>query len=145
MVMKGFWRLILVSASMLALVTVAIFVDLNANEQAMPALALIAYPIVAVSCVTILLAVLGTRLRLARSAVLRYLGKISYGLYVYHMFAFWVTQKLISRYYPFLRSPIYAFIALVVTIGCASLSYRFLESPFLRLKGRYTYIPSRPI
>ena len=31
-----------------------------------------------------------------------------------------------------------------ITVLVASLSYRFLEQPFLRLKERFTYIPSGP-
>jgi peptidoglycan/LPS O-acetylase OafA/YrhL len=36
-------------------------------------------------------------------------------------------------------------IALAVTIGLAVLSYRFFESPFLRLKQRVTFVESRGI
>jgi peptidoglycan/LPS O-acetylase OafA/YrhL len=34
-------------------------------------------------------------------------------------------------------------IAFIATVTLAMLSYRFLERPFLRLKNRYTLIPSR--
>ena len=33
--------------------------------------------------------------------------------------------------------------ALCVTIVMAALSYRFLETPFLRLKSRFTFVHSR--
>ena len=52
-----------------------------------------------------------------------YLGKISYGLYVFHAAALRVVP-----------SPL---LALPLTIGIAALSYRYLESPFLRLKDRF--------
>jgi peptidoglycan/LPS O-acetylase OafA/YrhL len=35
--------------------------------------------------------------------------------------------------------------ALAITIIFAALSYRFFESPFLRLKERFTFIPSRKV
>ena len=48
-VVKGFWRLILLGGSMLALLAVSAFAGLNANMQPMSALALFAYPSVAMS------------------------------------------------------------------------------------------------
>jgi peptidoglycan/LPS O-acetylase OafA/YrhL len=36
-------------------------------------------------------------------------------------------------------------IALPATIATGMLSYRYLESPFLRLKKRFTVVRSRPI
>jgi peptidoglycan/LPS O-acetylase OafA/YrhL len=144
-VVKGFWRLILLGGSMLALLAVSAFADLNANMQPMSALALFAYPSVAVSCLAILVATLGTRIRIARSAILLYLGKISYGLYVYHFLGLWLAQRLFGTHRGFSYSPVCALTAFVMTVGCASLSYRFLESPFLQLKKRFTYIPSRPV
>jgi peptidoglycan/LPS O-acetylase OafA/YrhL len=36
-------------------------------------------------------------------------------------------------------------IALPGTIVVAALSYRYLESPFLRFKKRYTIVRSRPV
>jgi peptidoglycan/LPS O-acetylase OafA/YrhL len=35
--------------------------------------------------------------------------------------------------------------ALIATILLAAISYRYLESPFLRLKDRFTLVRSRPI
>jgi peptidoglycan/LPS O-acetylase OafA/YrhL len=36
-------------------------------------------------------------------------------------------------------------IALPATIATGMLSYRYLESPFLRFKKRYTVVRSRPV
>jgi peptidoglycan/LPS O-acetylase OafA/YrhL len=36
-------------------------------------------------------------------------------------------------------------IALPATVVTAMLSYRYLESPFLRFKKRYTVVRSRPV
>jgi peptidoglycan/LPS O-acetylase OafA/YrhL len=79
---------------------------------------LVTYPLAAAASVAIIFGILGARLRAGA-----YLGKISYGLYVFH--------AAVIRVVP---PPI---LALPLTIAAAALSYRFLESPFLRLKDRF--------
>ena len=69
---------------------------------------------------------------------LRWLGRISYGAYVFHdilhveydRFAFWL--------YPRGMHLVSAMIAAVMTIGLAMLSFRYFERPFLKLKDRWT-------
>lgn len=80
----------------------------------------VSYPVAAASAAAILYASLGVPMR---SRVLGYLGKISFGLYVFHA----GVLKLV----PFAPA------ALLLTIAFAAVSYRFLESPFLRLKERF--------
>lgn len=68
-----------------------------------------------------------------------YIGRISYGIYLYHMFCHFVVWDV--WYLNFSVLPNYAnyFIRLSVyflmSIGLATLSYRYLEMPFLRIKG----------
>lgn len=73
----------------------------------------------------------------------RYLGKISYGLYVFHlpclMVVSWIVFHLLKHDSPFAVLAI----GLPVTIGIASISYRFFESPFLRVKDRLEIVKSR--
>jgi peptidoglycan/LPS O-acetylase OafA/YrhL len=66
-----------------------------------------------------------------------YLGKISYGLYVYHFTVLWfVTVPFnISNEAPF--SLMNAIAALFLTVGIASLSYYLLEKPLMDLKDRF--------
>lgn len=80
------------------------------------------------------------------------LGRISYGLYVFHTLALVATQHaiwlLVGR--TGLRAYLITFfleipITLAITIAAAKLSYRFLEKPFLRLKTRFETVHSRPI
>ena len=85
---------------------------------------LVTYPLTAAASVAIIFGVLGARLNLPNPSA--YLGKISYGLYVFH--------AAVIRVVP---SPI---LALPLTIAIAALSYRYLESPFLRLKDRFARI-----
>jgi peptidoglycan/LPS O-acetylase OafA/YrhL len=70
---------------------------------------------------------------------LRYLGKISYGLYVYHYGMIAVVGAVFRKYdldYG-LRSPQYLVVALAATVLLASLSFRFMEKPLIDLKDRF--------
>jgi peptidoglycan/LPS O-acetylase OafA/YrhL len=68
---------------------------------------------------------------------LRYLGKISYGLYVYHFPVIWFSGRIsdlgIAQHFV---QPLSALIALLVTILIASLSFQFIERPITNLKDR---------
>ena len=83
-----------------------------------------------------------------------YLGKISYGLYVFHVLSLALTMKVMFALFAQGRTLSTsaltgviisaAAVALIVTILCAMASYHFLEKPFLRLKKRFTLVRSRP-
>jgi peptidoglycan/LPS O-acetylase OafA/YrhL len=79
---------------------------------------LLTYPLAAGASVATIYGMLGLRVKAGA-----YLGKISYGLYVFHAAAIRIAP-----------SPI---MALPLTIATAALSYRYLEAPFLRLKQRF--------
>jgi peptidoglycan/LPS O-acetylase OafA/YrhL len=81
-----------------------------------------------------------------RTRPMVWLGRISYGLYLYHEIALGVAE------WAYLRSPYFTEMELVfgllgpaLTIGLASASYYGFERPFLRLKRRWTRVPSRPV
>jgi peptidoglycan/LPS O-acetylase OafA/YrhL len=73
-----------------------------------------------------------------------YLGRISYGLYVYHQTVIGLAARLVQRLG--LPESIWyiAPLDLVGTIVVASLSFRLIERPFLSLKERFAKVPSRP-
>ncbi|HMD19358.1 MAG TPA: acyltransferase [Alloacidobacterium sp.] len=115
------------------------------------------YLLVAAGCLLLLLAVLGTS-RWRIPGWLVYMGKISFGLYVFHETAFLLVdeaQKHAGGFIPLLVSwssqhstialTINKAIALGATILLAMLSYRFWETPFLRLKRRVTWVQSRSV
>ena len=104
---------------------------------------LVGFPVVAVSCTIIMLAVLGVPLRMPRS--LLYLGKISYGLYVYHALGNVLSDMLIPVHTDFLQLAFRPVSALAITMLLASVSYAVLEMPFLKLKRRFAHIESRPV
>lgn len=76
--------------------------------------------------------------RLLTSRPLVFLGRISYGLYVFHAAALYVTEHL------FPDVPRRAVVGLLLTVAAAAVSYYVLEMPFLRLKERFTHVRSRP-
>ena len=69
---------------------------------------------------------------------LNYLGKISYGLYVYHIIVINLLIQLFRGWEYNLDSPLMAFsflvLALILSVAISGLSYRLFEKPFLKLK-----------
>jgi peptidoglycan/LPS O-acetylase OafA/YrhL len=78
-----------------------------------------------------------------------YLGKISYGLYVYHVPWLGAARHILGLFAgnlsPLASQLCTMAIALPGAIVTGMLSYRYLESPFLRFKKRYTVVRSRPV
>jgi peptidoglycan/LPS O-acetylase OafA/YrhL len=102
------------------------------------------HPLTALASAAILLSVMGAQHAFLRNRVLLYLGKISYGLYVLHEFAHFCAKRLVPASTPL---PVIAqsMAGLALTILLAAASYRWLESPFLRLKERFAHVQSRPV
>lgn len=77
-----------------------------------------------------------------------YLGRISYGLYVFHLLAvlivFRLPRDVLFRFGFFPAMTLILASTLALTIGLATLSYYVLERPFLKLKLRFTRVASRP-
>ena len=110
-----------------------------------PVLSTIGYTLIDIFCAAFILHILKPRgpiFHLLNLAPLRALGQISYGFYVFHdMFhGFW--RYLSNVLFGASNSPwhgrsvvLFGFFG---TILLASLSFRFFETPFLRLKSRFT-------
>jgi peptidoglycan/LPS O-acetylase OafA/YrhL len=77
-----------------------------------------------------------TILKLGKSKILVYTGKICYGMYCFHgvvlTLGFYMIAKLPFMKYHLLN----AFLLLGITYLVASLSYQYLEKPFLKLKDK---------
>ena len=77
-----------------------------------------------------------------------YLGKLSYGLYVYHLFAVVLVLKGLPVIVDLQALPTWMGYSLtlgmilILTIGISHLSYRYFESYFLRKKVRYSAVLS---
>jgi peptidoglycan/LPS O-acetylase OafA/YrhL len=84
-----------------------------------------------------------TTYRLLNLRPLRWLGRISYGAYVFHDMFNPEILNLVQRHTAHYRLPSAA-LALAITLLLAWVSFRWYESPFIRLKDRLTRAPSRP-
>jgi len=73
------------------------------------------------------------------------LGRISYGLYVYHLSALRICRTILQLLHFSRPLELSVPCGLMLTILIAKLSYAKLESPFLRLKRRFEVIHTRPI
>lgn len=106
--------------------------------------------LVNVGCILIFLSLLGES-RLGKWRILTYLGRISYGLYVFHWMILLGTQKvgtvLVSHHHVPLAVALglRMIVAFLLTVILAALSYRFFEAPILRYKKRFEVIRTRPV
>lgn len=76
---------------------------------------------------------------LSRLPAVLYIGKISYGIYLYHMFCYVTVDYLCRRVgieWSMQRGPLLFAVLFVITVLIASLSWKFIESPLLKLKPR---------
>lgn len=73
--------------------------------------------------------------------IFHYLGKISYGIYMFHPIAIILTLKVLYKYN---ISNIYVQIVLtsLVTISISSISYKYFESYFIKRKNTFSKIIS---
>ena len=77
--------------------------------------------------------------------ILVFLGKRSYGLYLYHILGIYISDVFI-RQTNIHSNYIFCFIfSLFFTIAISIISYKFIETPFLKIKKRFELISSRPI
>lgn len=105
-----------------------------------------AYALGAGGSALILIAALGINPRLLPRWVV-YLGRISFGLYVYHHFVIDLMDNLMPHVAS-MKSPLYFLkggLSLGLIVLVAAISYRFFETPFLRMKKRHSVIESQPI
>jgi peptidoglycan/LPS O-acetylase OafA/YrhL len=72
--------------------------------------------------------------------VMRYLGKISYGLYIYHVFVIVILINVMRQYFPELQGIAYNVVLYSLTVAgsvlVSSLSYSYFEKPLLAYKDK---------
>jgi peptidoglycan/LPS O-acetylase OafA/YrhL len=94
-------------------------------------------PLTAVGSGALLLAVIGSKCWLLHNRLIIYLGRISYGLYLFHcVILFALNRSRVLGATPLVVAPL----GLLLTIMLASVSYRWYERPFLELKRRFQLI-----
>jgi peptidoglycan/LPS O-acetylase OafA/YrhL len=100
--------------------------------RATSAPALIAgYALAAIGSSALLLALIGIPARFVPRWI-AYLGRISYGLYVFHLLAAMFVFGLIVRMHLHISRGLYDLLSIAVTIAIAAVSYKYFETPFLR-------------
>lgn len=103
------------------------------------------YTIVALGCTLVTISSQATVFdrSILASRPLRYLGKISFGIYIYHVLCIDLSRLAFDALGVSSNSGQFGF-GLLLTIAMAGISYEILEKPFLRLKERYSDVRSRP-
>jgi peptidoglycan/LPS O-acetylase OafA/YrhL len=110
------------------------------------------YPVLAVFFTCILLRTIQTGTLfswLGQSRILRFFGKYSYGMYVYHVLFFPVVSRLLPLMQRLVHSRTwggFAYVLLVLGLTCvvSVLSYQIYERPWLTLKSRFSYVKPKP-
>jgi peptidoglycan/LPS O-acetylase OafA/YrhL len=74
-----------------------------------------------------------------------YLGRISYGLYVYHGTALVALSGLLATCAAWFKWPTVGLGAFVASVAVSAVSYRWFETPFLELKEGFQYVRSQPL
>jgi peptidoglycan/LPS O-acetylase OafA/YrhL len=100
--------------------------------------------VVSLSAAAILYSCLYSRSGLVRGSWVVELGKISYGLYVWHLTAILLVTKLFRPAWGWQLLAVKG-VGFVATVILALASYRWIESPFLRLKDKFATVLSRPV
>ncbi|WP_425619298.1 acyltransferase family protein [Anatilimnocola sp. NA78] len=115
-----------------------------AGSRPFAAWAVFAYPLFALAALAIVAGAMRSQAQATSWLThpwLLHWGKISYGLYIWHILAIFLVYKF--GWCP-PRSSWTALYALPLTFGLAELSYYWIEKPFLRWKDRFARVDSRP-
>jgi peptidoglycan/LPS O-acetylase OafA/YrhL len=141
---RSYWAWAIVAIAVAVLVT-------HPNVNVMGPWTIAIYPVCAlISGSLVYLAARSTLLtQVLGYPVIAFLGKISFGLYVYHFAIAALLPVLLRKVLPTASLGSFYGAELVVgfllTVLIATLSYFVLERPFLKIKERFTIIPSRPV
>jgi peptidoglycan/LPS O-acetylase OafA/YrhL len=139
-------RVLLFVTSFAVLWAAAIFLHTGADgTEAVHLLSVIGYPLVALSAIAIVLSVLVSTPPWYACKPLVYLGRISYGLYVFHLLGLKLADVIgahASFGARFVKGQ--GLLGFLLTVAMAMISYHALEKPFLRMKERFSHVLSRP-
>ena len=100
--------------------------------------------IIALAAGAMLYGCLYSRSKLLTSAWAVRLGKVSYGLYLWHLTGLLLAKSVL---HPISGTALLGTkaVGFVLTLLLAFASYRWVESPFLRMKDRFARVLSRPV
>jgi peptidoglycan/LPS O-acetylase OafA/YrhL len=121
-----------------------VFKPTNLVSAISPSYLIAGFALIAIGCALFLISLLGIPEH-ATPKWVAYLGRISYGLYVYHG----LSMYLMDRCFPTSSGGTTHLLSklggLALTVTLAATSYKYLESPFLRIKSKIERIKTRPV
>jgi peptidoglycan/LPS O-acetylase OafA/YrhL len=99
------------------------------------------YPGVAFICAVLIVAALYSRprdwhYRFLTLPFMRFVGKRSYGIYIYHLLVFRLLEPLRLKHSTYNFAAVFV-LRILITLLVAGLSYRYVEQPVIRLKKRF--------
>jgi peptidoglycan/LPS O-acetylase OafA/YrhL len=113
-----------------------------------PGGSLIKHEVVAIISVILIVNVAGNKRAILKlcGRIPDYLGKISFGLYVYHPLIIFITARTMGSYLQGIDPQVRAFVIypllLLFTIVVAGISYEYFEKKFLALKTAFSRVES---
>jgi peptidoglycan/LPS O-acetylase OafA/YrhL len=144
-------RFAFITCGLASLLGAARWTGINNIEPTSAAKLVPGYYLICLGCVALFLGVYGLEQRWIPSPLV-YLGRISYGLYVFHKpcldLASWVLKTGAAaglKTHHAALGVTHVVLGFLLTLAAASLSYRYFETSFLKLKERFTIIHSRQI
>ena len=103
------------------------------------------FSMAAVGAAAFLVAAIGIRRgTILTNPVFTQLGRISYGMYVFHGAALVIASRIVPASPDPVFWPVFAMLGFGITFMLSVASYRWIESPFLKLKKRYEVVKSAP-
>jgi peptidoglycan/LPS O-acetylase OafA/YrhL len=136
-------RKVLVAASLLIAVTYPLALRVPGGEPAWRVS--MAYSLIGMGAASLVcLCAVGSGLlaRIFSQRILRFFGKYSYGIYIYHglyaaFLRHWISTQPVLERLGSLSTPMGAVLGGGIAVAIAFLSYNYFEAPLLRMKDRF--------
>jgi peptidoglycan/LPS O-acetylase OafA/YrhL len=129
--------LLLSFLSACAVILSAIFISHNLDHYS-SAFASIGYSVLATFFMCCTFFMMHANNFLAKCNALRFIGRISYGIYIYHLPVYLAGSYLLSKSGLTNASLLFPAISIVATLLISICSYKFLELPLLRYRNKFT-------
>ena len=143
-ILKKISSINLMVLAVISFLLICLIPDLNHHSYWL----VLTYNLIALSTSFLLGAVLKSDLlkKLLSNNIMVFLGKRSYGLYLFHILGNTITTFIMHSVLRISESYFLDFLlSFLITVLIATISYSFIEKPFLVLKKRYEVVKSRPI